>query len=87
VTPLVGVSVGHLEMELASAAPGRRRRRFGVPAIVMRALTGETEFHLLWQGPRQSEAGTLATRERLTRWHIIGTPGGQRPSGLYLLTC
>jgi hypothetical protein len=29
------------------------------PEILMRALTGETEFHLMRQRPRQPEAGPL----------------------------
>ena len=29
------------------------------PEILMRALTGETEFHLTWQRRRQPEAGPL----------------------------
>ena len=29
------------------------------PEILMRALTGETEFHLMWQRRKQPEAGPL----------------------------
>jgi hypothetical protein len=29
------------------------------PETLMRALTGEAEFHLMWQRPRRPEAGLL----------------------------
>jgi hypothetical protein len=34
------------------------------PETLMRALTGETEFHLMWQRPRGPEAGPLPSASR-----------------------
>ena len=31
---------------------------------LMRALNGETEFHLMWQRPRRPEGGTVAVAEQ-----------------------
>jgi hypothetical protein len=54
------------QLETRRRAPRKRDsiRRLGNPglgelAILMRALTGETEFHLMWQRRKQPEAGPL----------------------------
>jgi hypothetical protein len=52
----------------------------------MRALTGETEFHLMWQRPRQPEAGPLLPQSGWPVGTLLAQRGVDRHGQLPRLT-